>query len=54
MAKAKANKVTEKKEVTETFVEKKERETFEKLQSDAISKLWKNKKQIDNSVNSRR
>jgi len=38
----------------ETFEEKKIREAKEKLQSDAISRLYKNKKQFDNSKNSKR
>jgi hypothetical protein len=44
-------KVVEKKE---TFEQKRMREEQEKLQSDAISKLYKNKNAFDNSKNTRR
>jgi len=37
----------------ETFEEKRLREAEEKLQSDAIARLYKTKKQFDNSKNTR-
>lgn len=49
-----ANTNTKKKVKKETFEEKKIREAKEKLQSDAIARLYKKKEQIDNSTNTRR
>jgi hypothetical protein len=52
MAKKTVKKEEKKDKVS--FEEKREQENLEKLQSDAISKMYKKKVQFDNSKNSKR